>query len=164
MKIGILSDTHGYLDNKVFEYFKNCQQVWHAGDIGTTTVTDILKNRFELKAVYGNIDGTELRKEFKEILCFEVEGKRILLTHIAGSFAKYNKNTADIIQSYKPDVLVCGHSHILKVAFDHKYNLLYINPGAAGTHGFHRVKTLIRFEIQNAQIKNMEVIELGKRA
>lgn len=163
MKIGILSDTHSYLDPKVFRFFENCDEVWHAGDIGNTTVTDALKQKFNLKAVYGNIDGTELRKEFKEDLIFSVDGKKIFITHIAGKPYSYNSRVANILLTEKPDILVCGHSHILRVEFDKKYNVLYLNPGAAGIHGSHKVKTLLRFEIIEGELKNMEAIEMGPR-
>ncbi len=163
MKIGIISDTHSHLDPKVFSYFEKCDQVWHAGDIGICAVTDSLKTKFDLKAVYGNIDNAEIRKEFKEDIIFTVEGKKIFITHIAGSPYKYNKRVANILLTEKPDILVCGHSHILRVEFDKKYNVLFINPGAAGIHGFHKVKTLIRFEIIAGELKNMEVVEMGPR-
>ncbi|HYG49391.1 MAG TPA: metallophosphoesterase family protein [Flavobacteriales bacterium] len=163
MRIGVISDTHSYLDPKVFKYFEACEQVWHAGDIGLASVSDQLAQRFELKAVYGNIDGTDLRKQFKEDLFFEVEGKKILMTHIAGKPGSYNQRVAFLLKELKPDILVCGHSHILRVEFDKKYNVLFMNPGAAGIHGFHKVKTLLRFEITAGEIKHMQVIEMGPR-
>jgi putative phosphoesterase len=163
LKIGILSDTHSYLDPKVFKFFEHCDQVWHAGDIGNTALSDSLKNKFNLKAVYGNIDDAELRKEFKEDLIFTVEGKKIFITHIAGKPYAYNKRVSDILLNEKPDIIVCGHSHILRVEFDKKYNVLFLNPGAAGVHGFHKVKTLLRFEIIAGELKNMEAIEMGPR-
>lgn len=163
MKIGIISDTHGFLDPKVFHYFKDCDQVWHAGDIGSSAVTDALKEKFDLKAVFGNIDGGSLRVEFNEDLIFTVEGKKIFITHIAGKPYAYNKRVSDLLKTHQPDVLVCGHSHILRVEFDKKYKTLFINPGAAGIHGFHKVKTLIRFEITANEIKNMQAIEMGPR-
>lgn len=163
MRIGILSDTHSHLDTRIFKHFEACDQVWHAGDIGDITVSDTLKASFVFKAVYGNIDGTSIRAEFPEDLIFEIEQKTILMTHIAGKPGSYSKRVVDLIRQYQPDVLVCGHSHILRVEFDKKYNLLYINPGAAGVHGFHKVRTLLRFEISAGQIKHMEVVELGPR-
>lgn len=163
MRIGVISDTHGHLDDKVFKYFEHCEQVWHAGDIGLPDVTDRLKERFGLKAVYGNIDGGGLRAEFPEDLFFEVESKKIFMTHIAGKPYAYNKRVAALLQEHQPDIIVCGHSHILRVEFDKKYNTLYINPGAAGVHGFHKVRTLLRFEINGEKIENMEVVELGPR-
>lgn len=163
-RIGVIADTHGYLDPLVFKYFEQCDQVWHAGDIGTIEVTEELKKRYDLRAVFGNIDGTELRKEFEEDLIFSVGTKKILITHIAGNPGSYPKRVTDLIAEHHPDVLVCGHSHILRVEFDKKYNLLYINPGAAGVHGFHKVKTLLRFAIDGEKITNMEVVEMGSRA
>ena len=163
-KIGIISDTHGCLDTKVFEYFKNVDEIWHAGDIGTTAVTDQLKDFKPLKAVYGNIDGTELRAEFPLEQKFEIEHCKIYIVHIAGGVGKYNKQVLDSIKSFQPDILVCGHSHICKVMRDEKYNLLYMNSGAAGVHGFHNMRTLLRFSIENGTPKNLEVIELGPRS
>lgn len=163
MRIGVISDTHGYLDDKVFKYFEGCEQVWHAGDIGLPAVTDRLKEKFDLRAVYGNVDGAGLRAEFPEDLFFEVGSKKICMTHIAGKPYTYNKRVADLLLARKPDILVCGHSHILRVEFDKKYNVLFMNPGAAGVHGFHKVKTLLRFEIDGDQIRNMQAIEMGPR-
>ena len=164
MQIGVLSDTHGYLDDKVFKYFDKCDQVWHAGDIGSVEIIDKLSARFDLKAVFGNIDSSEIRKSSKEDLIFTVDSKKIFITHIAGKPYTYNKRVTNLIQIEKPHVLVCGHSHILRVEFDKKFNLLYMNPGACGVHGFHKVKTLLRFEILNNELQNMEAIELGARA
>lgn len=163
MRIGLISDTHSYLDDKVFKYFERCDQVWHAGDIGVPAVTDRLKERFDLKAVYGNIDGTEIRAEFPEDLFFKAGNKKVFITHIAGKPYSYNKRVSDILLAQKPDIIVCGHSHILRVEFDKKYNVLFMNPGAAGVHGFHKVKTLLRFEINGDQLTNMDAIEMGPR-
>ena len=163
-KIGILSDTHGYLDAKVFDYFKDMDEVWHAGDIGTQHITDQLKAFKPLRAVYGNIDGQELRVEFPLEQKFEIEGCKIYIVHIADSVGKYNKQVVASIREFKPDILVCGHSHICKVTRDTKYNLLYMNPGSAGIQGFHKMRTLLRFTIENGTPKNLEVIELGLRA
>jgi len=162
-KIGIISDTHSYLDEQVFDYFKNVDQIWHAGDIGTQDVTDKLKAFKPLYAVYGNIDNYELRAEFPENQILDIEGCKIFITHIAGAVGKYNPRVNAIIQQEKPDVLVCGHSHIVKVMKDLKYNFLHINPGAAGIHGFHKMRTIIRFEIDNGKPQKMELIELGLR-
>jgi len=163
LKIGVLSDTHSYLDPKVFKFFEHCQQVWHAGDIGSCAVTDQLKQKFDLKAVFGNIDDAEIRKEFKEDLIFDAGGKKVLITHIAGKPYTYNARVAKLLIEHKPDIIVCGHSHILRVEFDKKYKVLFLNPGAAGIHGFHKVKTLLRFEIIDGDLKNMEAIEMGPR-
>lgn len=164
MKIGLLSDTHSYLDPAVFEHFKGCDEIWHAGDIGDGAVADALEKFKPFYAVYGNVDDRNLQARFPEDLSLEREGLRIFLTHIAGTPPTYNTRIKSLLKQSIPDILICGHSHILRVAKDptHK-NLLYINPGAAGNHGFHHVKTLLRFDLLNQSISNMEVIELGKR-
>ena len=162
-RIGIISDTHNYLDEKVFDYFKDVDMIWHAGDIGTQEVTDKLKAFKPLYAVHGNIDGHELRAEFPENQIIDVEGCKIFITHIAGAVGKYNSRVIKIIQEQKPAILVCGHSHIVKVIKDINYNLLHINSGAAGIHGFHKMRTIIRFEIENGKPQKMELIELGLR-
>ena len=162
-RIGIISDTHNYLDENVFDYFKDVDMIWHAGDIGTQEVTDKLKAFKPLYAVHGNIDGHELRAEFPENQFIDVEGCKIFITHIAGAVGKYNSRVVKIIQEQKPAILVCGHSHIVKVIKDINYNLLHINSGAAGIHGFHKMRTIIRFEIDNGKPQKMELIELGLR-
>ena len=163
MKIGIISDTHGHLDPKIMTYFKDVDEIWHAGDIGTMEVWEELSAFKPTIAVYGNIDGGILRKVCVEDALFSRNGVNIFMTHIASKPPKYNPRVLSIIQKFKPNLLVCGHSHILKVMPDKVNNLLFINPGAAGTHGFHKVKTLIRFEINAGKPQNMEVVELGKR-
>ena len=152
MKIGLISDTHGYLDPKVFEYFKHCDEIWHAGDIGTEEVLDQLEAFKPTRAVYGNIDGQKIRIRTQEGLIFEIEGKRIMITHIAGNPPGYNATVRKYLTQYHPDVLICGHSHFLKVERDKANSLLFLNPGAAGKHGFHKVKTLLRMEINNGNI------------
>ena len=164
MKIGLLSDTHGYLDPKVFDYFKAVDEIWHAGDIGTMEVLEELRSFKPTVAVWGNIDGGKLRVECKEGEIFERGGVRVLITHIAGKPPKYNSTVLEYVKQYQPKLLVCGHSHILKVMPDKVNKLLFMNPGAAGKHGFHKVKTLLRFELENGDIKNLEVVELGPRA
>lgn len=164
MQIGLISDTHSYLDSKVFEYFKNVDEVWHAGDIGDPAVADELEKFKPLRAVFGNIDDKNLQARFAEDLWFECEGLKIWMTHIGGAPPNYNPRIKKILKEKIPDIFICGHSHILRVKKDPKYNnMLYLNPGAAGNHGFHLIKTLIRFEITKREIKNVEVIELGKR-
>jgi len=163
VKIVILSDTHSHLDEKAWKYFENCDEIWHAGDIGNVAITDALKAIKPTRAVFGNIDGNELRKEFPENLIFEIEGIKVFITHIGGYPEKYNAKTKKIILEEKPKLFICGHSHILKVLYDHRNQLLHINPGAAGTHGFHQIKTIVRLEIDNGEMKHLEVIELGKR-
>lgn len=162
-KILLLSDTHGYLDKTMLKYIKKADEVWHAGDIGTTTVTDEIKKHSLLRAVYGNIDGGALRKEFSEQLFFEIEGIKVLITHIGGYPKRYSPKALKSIKKYSPDLFIAGHSHILKVMYDQQFQLLYMNPGAAGNYGFHKKRTMLRFVIDNGDIKNLEVIELGKR-
>ncbi|MEQ8580771.1 MAG: metallophosphoesterase family protein [Marinoscillum sp.] len=163
MRIGIISDTHSYLDPSVFKYFSQCDELWHAGDIGTLDALQQLEAFRPTMAVFGNIDGHEVRAASPEDLVFVREGKIILMTHIAGSPPRYNPRVRELIRTHQPDVLVCGHSHILKVQPDKANNLLFINPGAAGKHGFHKIKTLLRLEIQEGKIQNLEVVELGPR-
>lgn len=162
-KIGLISDTHGFLHERVFHYFEQCDEVWHAGDIGKMEVAEKLKNFKPLRAVYGNIDGTEIRKAYplnQRFLCEEVE---VWITHIGGYPGRYDKRVFHEISRNPPDLFITGHSHILKVQFDKKHQLLHINPGAAGKVGFHQVQTLVRFEIEGKNIQNLEVVELGKK-
>jgi putative phosphoesterase len=164
MKIGLLSDTHSFLDPMIFEYFKNCDEIWHAGDIGDSEIIHLIEKVKPLKAVFGNIDNKELQNSLPEDLWFSCEGLRIWMTHIGGAPPNYNPRVKKILKEKVPDVFICGHSHILRVKKDPAYkDMLYVNPGAAGNHGFHTIKTIIRFEIKKASIFNMEAIELGKR-
>ena len=164
MKIGLISDTHSYLDPKVFDYFKDCDEIWHAGDIGDVRLLEQLKDFKKTRAVYGNIDGQAIRTECPEDNWFDCEGIKVWMTHIGGYPPKYNRRVKAILQNEEPDLFICGHSHILKVMKDPNNGLLHINPGAAGKQGFHRMKTIIRFEVVEKKVVNMEVIELGKRA
>jgi putative phosphoesterase len=164
MRIGLLSDTHGLVDSKVFDLFASCDQVWHAGDIGTMAVAEQLQAFKPLRAVHGNVDDKEIQIRFPEDLFFTCEDISVWMTHIGGVPPHYKPRIKKILKSGAPDVFICGHSHILRVGRDRQFNnLLYINPGAAGNHGFHHTKTLVRFEINGTEIKNMEAIELGKR-
>ena len=164
MKVGLLSDTHSYLDPKVFDYFKECDEVWHGGDIGEATVINDLEKFKPVRAVFGNIDEKEMQARFPEDLWFNCEGLNIWMTHIGGAPPNYNPRIKKILKDRLPDIFICGHSHILRIKKDPNYkNMLYLNPGAAGNHGFHHIKTLVRFEVVGKEIKNMEVIELGKR-
>jgi putative phosphoesterase len=164
MRIGLLSDTHGELDPKVLEYFAGCDEIWHAGDIGDRAVTDALQAFKPVRAVFGNIDNKELQIQFPEDNRFVCEGMNILITHIAGKPPSYNPRVRKLLEKERPDILICGHSHLLLIKRDATAgNMLFINPGAAGNHGFHRIKTLVRFDIVQGSISNMEVIELGKR-
>lgn len=165
MRIGLLSDTHGYLDPGVFRYFDSCDEIWHAGDIGTVELADTLSNFKPLRAVYGNIDGATLRRMFPLDLRFNCEGVDVWMTHIGGYPGRYNPRVRALLESGDvPNLFICGHSHILKVMPDKHYGLLHMNPGAAGIHGFHHVKTLIRFSIDEGKIHSPEAIELGLRA
>jgi putative phosphoesterase len=152
------------LDEKLIKYIEQADEVWHAGDIGTISVCDRIGKIKPLRAVWGNIDGKELRVSFKENLIFNCEEVKVFITHIGGYPGKYSPEAREIILKEKPNLFICGHSHILKVMFDKKNNLLYINPGAAGVHGFHKVKTVVRLEFEGKEMKNLEVIELGPRA
>lgn len=163
MNIGLLSDTHSVLDSNVFEHFKGCDEIWHAGDIGDVEVADRLEKFKPLRAVFGNIDDKNLQARFPEDLWFDCEGMKIWITHIGGAPPNYNPRIKKILKERVPDIFICGHSHILRVKKDDKLNMLYINPGAAGNHGFHTMKTIIRMQIADAKIKKIEVIELGKR-
>lgn len=164
MKIGLISDTHSYLDERVFHHFKDCQEIWHAGDIGEFRVLEKLQTFKPTQAVYGNIDSPFLQRELPEYLIMEHESVRILMIHIGGKPGKYAKGVKDLITQHQPKLFICGHSHILKVMMDTELNTLYMNPGAAGRHGFHQIRTLLRFDLLEGNIKNLEVIELGKRA
>ena len=146
-RIGLLSDTHGYWDDRYLKHFETCDEIWHAGDFGSLELADQIAEFKPLKGVYGNIDGGVMRRAYKEFEMFECEGKRVLITHIGGYPNHYSPTAKQMIEEYKPDIFVAGHSHILKVIFDPKYNLLHINPGAAGCYGFHKVRTAIRFTI-----------------
>ncbi len=164
MKIGLISDTHGFLDPGVSAHFQDCDEVWHAGDIGNTSVITQLENTKPLRAVYGNVDGQDIRIRFPEDLVFECEGLRVWMTHIGGAPPRYNPRVNKLFAVHRPDIFICGHSHILRIAKDPaRGGMLYINPGAAGNHGFHHMKTVVRFEIVAAGVRNMEVIELGRR-
>ena len=164
MKIGLLSDTHGHLDDRVFQHFEDCDEIWHAGDIGTSTIIEKLTAFKPFRGVYGNIDGKDVRQLCPEDVWFSCEGLTVWMTHIGGYPPKYNPRTRKVLEDKVPDLFICGHSHILKIIRDPKTNLLHINPGAAGLQGFHKIKTLVRFEVNDAQIQHMQVIELGKRA
>jgi putative phosphoesterase len=162
-KILLLSDTHNYLDEKIWKYVDGCDEIWHAGDVGTISVLDELKKRKPLRAVYGNIDGKDVRIEYPKNLIFDCEEVKVYITHIGGYPGKYVAEPKAIIKQEKPKLFICGHSHILKVMYDNENEVLHMNPGACGIHGFHQVKTMLRFEISGAEIKNLEVIELGRR-
>jgi putative phosphoesterase len=162
-RIGLISDTHDYLDDAVFKHFEHCDEIWHAGDFGTAKISDALKAFKPLRGVYGNIDGYDIRGEYPEILIWDCEQVKILMIHIGGFPPKYNPAAKLLIQQHHPRLFISGHSHILKVMYDDRVNCLHMNPGAAGKHGWHKVRTLIRFVIDGKEIKQCEVIELGSR-
>ena len=157
----MLSDTHSYIDDKILKYVKQCDEVWHAGDIGDLSVTDAIKKIKPLRAVYGNIDNTEARMEFPLHNRFMCEGVDVWITHIGGYPGRYNPTIKQEIYANPPKIFICGHSHILKVMPDRATGLLHMNPGAAGKHGFQKVRTMLRFEIDGEKIQNLEVIELA---
>jgi len=164
MRIGLLSDTHSWLDDQVFHYFKDCDTLWHAGDIGHMAVATKLANFKPLRAVYGNIDGQNIRTHYPQDQYFVCEGLKVWMTHIGGKPPHYTPRVLEVLQQEVPDLFVCGHSHILRVMHDPKHlPLLYLNPGAAGKEGFHQVRTLLRFTLQNKKISHMQAIELGQR-
>jgi putative phosphoesterase len=164
IKIGLLSDTHGYLDPRIFEHLKGCNEVWHAGDIGDVSVADALQDFKPFRAVYGNIDDINIQVRYPEDLFFECEEVKVWLTHIGGSPPNYNPRIKKILRQQIPDLFICGHSHILRIKRDSALNnMLYLNPGAAGNQGFHSMRTIVRFVIDGPKIDKMEVIELGKR-
>lgn len=162
-KILLLSDTHSYIDDHILKYVKQADEVWHAGDIGDLKVTDSIKALKPLRAVYGNIDDAKARTEFQLHNRFKCEAVDIWITHIGGYPPKYNNKVRDELQSNPPNIFITGHSHILKVMPDKNLNLLHMNPGAAGKHGFHKARTMLRFKIDGKQVKDLEVIEFQKR-
>ena len=161
-KILLLSDTHGYIDDDILKYVKQADEVWHAGDIGDLIVTDSIKALKPLKAVFGNIDDAKTRNEFPEHNRFFCENVDVLITHIGGYPGRYNPRIKSELYQNPPKLFICGHSHILKVIPDKKLNLLHMNPGAVGKHGFHQVRTMLRFTIDGEKIENLEVIEFKK--
>jgi putative phosphoesterase len=162
-KILLLSDTHSHIDESILKYVRQADEVWHAGDIGDLSVTDTIKKEKPLRAVFGNIDNNEACLEFPLNNRFFCEGVDVWITHIGGYPGKYSPAVREELYKNPPKLFICGHSHILKVQFDQKLGLLHMNPGAAGTHGFHQVRTMLRFEIEGDKIQNLEAIEIGKR-
>jgi len=161
-KIGLLSDTHSHIHPRCYEFFKDCDEVWHAGDIGNINVADTLNKFKPLKAVYGNIDGKDVRAVYKEFLVFRIEDVKVLIMHIGGYPGHYSKTAREFIIREKPTLFISGHSHILKVMYDQKFNCLHMNPGAAGKYGIHRFITMIRFVIDRDQIKELEVLDIKR--
>lgn len=163
LKILLLSDTHGYIDDKILKYAKEADEVWHAGDIGDLEVANALEKQAKLRAVYGNIDDHKIRSCFPLHQQFSIDNLKVWMTHIGGYPNRYNPNIRKDLENNPPDLFISGHSHILKVISDKKLNLLHMNPGAVGKHGFHVKRTMLRFNIENSKIKNLEVIDFGKR-
>ncbi|NPA37555.1 MAG: metallophosphoesterase family protein [Chlorobi bacterium] len=163
IKIGLLSDTHSFFDSRFFELFKDVDEIWHAGDIGNLEVLEQIENFKKTRAVYGNIDGSELRRWLNRDERFMCEGVDVWMTHIGGYPGRYDRSVKEKILANPPKLFISGHSHILKVMYDKKLDLLHINPGAAGKYGFHKIRTAVRFAIDGEAIKDLEVIELENR-
>lgn len=163
MHIGLMSDTHSFLDERVFEHFAECDEIWHGGDFGSMDLIDKLRAFKPVRGVFGNIDNREIQQEFPLDLFWETAGLSVFMTHIGGYPGRYVPRVRDILLQKKPGLFISGHSHILKIIPDKKLNLLHINPGACGNEGWHKVKTLVRFSIDLGKIHSMEVIELGQR-
>ncbi len=162
--VGLISDTHYEIHPKIFEFFKDCDEIWHAGDIGSIETVNKLRAFKPLRAVYGNMDGQDVRFDLSKNLRFKCEKVDVWITHIGGYPNNYSKEIKDEIINNPPKLFICGHSHILKVIYDKKLNLLHINPGAAGNSGLHRVITFIRFKIEGEQIKELEIMEIERQS
>ncbi|MBC7828654.1 MAG: metallophosphoesterase family protein [Chitinophagaceae bacterium] len=167
-KIGLISDTHGYLDESVFNHFDQCNEIWHAGDFGTVAIAEQLQHGQTgsekiLRGVFGNIDGYDIRSMYQEQLVWVCEEVKILMIHIGGYPPKYNTKTKEQLSIHRPQLFISGHSHILKIMYDEKFQCLHMNPGAAGKQGWHSMRTIIRFVIDGKDMRDCEVIELGKR-
>ena len=164
MKIGLISDTHSFLDEQILRHLKDCDEIWHAGDFGNAAVSDALAAVAPLRGVYGNIDDQQIRKIHPKVQRFMVAGLDVLMTHIGGYPGRYHPDIRAAIKANPPQLFITGHSHILKIMPDKSLNnLLHINPGAAGKHGFHVVRTLVKFEINSGKMEKLQVVELGKR-
>jgi putative phosphoesterase len=162
-RIGLISDTHGYLDDRVFRHFELCDEIWHAGDFGTIAVAEALRSFRPMRAVYGNIDGPEIRQQYPENQRFVCEEVSVLMTHIGGYPGRYAPAARKELLREPAQLFISGHSHILKIIYDEKLKCLHMNPGAAGRQGWHKVRTLIRFVIDGKDMRECEVVELGKR-
>lgn len=162
MKIGLLSDTHGHIPKEAFDFFALCDQIWHAGDIGSLEVAQKLSAFKPFRAVYGNIDGTEIRTSFPEVDMFTIERVKVLMTHIGGYPGRYERKIKELVIEEKPTLFISGHSHILKVIYDPVYKLLHINPGAAGNSGLHRQITMARFTINQDKISDLEIYDRSR--
>jgi putative phosphoesterase len=162
-RIGLISDTHHYLDAAVYRHFETCDEIWHAGDFGTAAIAEALQAFRPLKGVFGNIDGQDIRSQFPEVLSWTCENVNVYMKHIGGYPKRYAPGVKQALVGEKAKLFISGHSHILKVIYDDEIGCLHMNPGAAGNQGWHQVRTLIRFTIDGAAIKDCEVIELGKK-
>ena len=162
-RIGLISDTHHFLDPAVFQYFESCDEIWHAGDFGNGELARQLAAFRPLRGVYGNIDGSDVRAEYPEQLLFTCQEVKVMIRHIGGYPPRYNPETRKQLALHRPGLFIAGHSHILKVMYDPALECLHMNPGAAGKQGWHKVRTILRFSIEGADIKDCEVIELGSR-
>jgi len=164
MTIGLISDTHSdHLEDDVIHHLKDCDEVWHAGDLGHPALVDYCLENYTFRGVYGNIDGREIRRELPLDNVFEIDGLKVFITHIGGYPKRYYKRVREKLNGVRPDLYICGHSHICKVMRDTKLNLIHMNPGACGHKGFHSLRTMLKFEINAGKIENLRVVELGKR-
>lgn len=163
MKIGLLSDTHGWIHPGLASFFGDCDEIWHAGDIGNLETADTLRSLKQFRAVHGNIDNAAVRLEYPEILRFTIDELKVFITHIGGVPGNYDRRIKNLLLTEPPDLFICGHSHITKIMYDKRSGFLYVNPGAAGYIGFHKIMTAIRFRIDGKTISEMEIIELGDR-
>ncbi len=162
MSIGLISDTHGEISKEILDHLGKCDEIWHAGDWGPNVYEKLLALKIKIRGVYGNIDGTSIRSLFKEEIEFTIEGCRVYMTHIGGKPGLYPTKIKQKLKEIRPDLYICGHSHILKIIYDKQQEFLHINPGACGSFGFHTVKTFLLFDIENKTIKNMRIIEYNK--
>ena len=163
-KIAIISDTHSFLDPKIIKWITDCDEIWHAGDFGYSNSIKKFIQNYKVRGVYGNIDGHKIRQLYPKIAKFQCENIKVLITHIGGYPKKYSAEIEKEIRKYKPDLYICGHSHILKVMYDKVNDLLHINPGAAGKEGFHKIRTIVLLKINDKNISDLKVVELGIRA
>lgn len=162
-KIALISDSHSFIDHKTLSFLQDVDEIWHAGDIGDPKVMAMLPKEIPIRAVFGNIDDLEIQQTYPEWLFWELEGVKVLMTHIGGKPPRYAKGVKSKIKEHSPQLFICGHSHICKVEFDSALNCLYMNPGAIGQQGFHHVRTMLLFELEQGKVKNLRVVELGKR-
>jgi hypothetical protein len=161
-KIGLLSDTHSHVGEDVLKHLQGCDEIWHAGDFGNSAIAEKLQELAPLRGVFGNIDGNDIRSQFPENLFFEIEQAKILMRHISGTPPKYNPECRKLLTELKPNLLVCGHSHILRIQYDGEKNCLFMNPGAAGKQGWHKVRTLVRFIVDGKDFRDCKVVELPR--